>query len=208
MMDAERRANQRDKVSPSRIAKSSTSRREAMRSVGEARRRAALLLLLALPLQPGGVRRGPPGSEPGPPVEGAGVRIEEWRLDVDEDGIPLAEVSSAARSSPCRGPTTHTVARRQADRFSPRLVIDRSIDALQPEKDESGEPQIVTRSLCRKDANAFVRAVKRYGLESRIDEVRPCHTCDHTAPSPLRPSAGVFVALTSRCHVQLHVASL
>ncbi|GFH24314.1 uncharacterized protein HaLaN_22084, partial [Haematococcus lacustris] len=32
-------------------------------------------------------RRG--GSEPGPPVEGAALRIEEWSLDVDQEGLPL-----------------------------------------------------------------------------------------------------------------------
>jgi hypothetical protein len=30
-----------------------------------------------------------PGSEPGPPVEGALLRIDEWLMDVDERGVPL-----------------------------------------------------------------------------------------------------------------------
>lgn len=29
------------------------------------------------------------GGEPGPPVDGAALRIDEWILDVDEQGLPL-----------------------------------------------------------------------------------------------------------------------
>lgn len=28
------------------------------------------------------------GAEPGPPIEGAALRVDEWLLDVDEEGRP------------------------------------------------------------------------------------------------------------------------
>ncbi len=32
------------------------------------------------------------GAEPGPPVDGAALRVDEWLLDVDENGVPLVKV--------------------------------------------------------------------------------------------------------------------
>ncbi|KAG1670416.1 hypothetical protein FOA52_010151 [Chlamydomonas sp. UWO 241] len=67
------------------------------------------------------------GGEPGPPVDGALLRVDEWLLDVDEAG--------------------HAKAPPDADT----------------------DP--ACRSLSRRDANAFVRAVRRYGLPSRLAEI-------------------------------------
>ncbi|GIL73203.1 hypothetical protein Vretifemale_3383 [Volvox reticuliferus] len=66
------------------------------------------------------------GSEPGPPVDGAALRVDEWIVEVDEEGIPLM-------------------------------------------KEDSGEPE--PRSLSRRDAAAFVRAVRRYGRQERLADV-------------------------------------
>ena len=42
-----------------------------------------------------------PGSEPGPPVDGALLRIDEWILDVNEDGTPLLQVNGGREWRDC-----------------------------------------------------------------------------------------------------------
>ena len=32
------------------------------------------------------------GGEPGPPVDGAALRVDEWIVEVDDEGIPLIKV--------------------------------------------------------------------------------------------------------------------
>jgi hypothetical protein len=41
------------------------------------------------------------GAEPGPPVEGAAMRLDGWSLHVDEDGIPLPPVSITCSMMGC-----------------------------------------------------------------------------------------------------------
>eukprot|EP00879_Flechtneria_rotunda_P012304 GHRR01012851.1.p1 GENE.GHRR01012851.1~~GHRR01012851.1.p1 ORF type:complete len:597 (+),score=210.52 GHRR01012851.1:462-2252(+) len=67
-------------------------------------------------------------SEPGPPVDGALLRVDQWLPDVCEEhpGAPLQAASSSAPA---------------------------------------------TRPLSRRDAAAFVRAVRRYGLQSRLPSI-------------------------------------
>lgn len=44
-------------------------------------------------------RHGGVSSEPGPPVEGAVLRVDEWLLDVDESGRPAAKVRLGLKGS-------------------------------------------------------------------------------------------------------------
>lgn len=69
-----------------------------------------------------------PKAEPGPPIEGAMLRIDRWPQAVDEEGRLIAG---------------------EAD---PR-------------------PNGFPRTLSRRDATAFVRAVKRHGLASKLDVI-------------------------------------
>eukprot|EP00198_Chlamydomonas_reinhardtii_P013917 XP_001703254.1 chromodomain-helicase-DNA-binding protein [Chlamydomonas reinhardtii] len=68
----------------------------------------------------------PKEEEPGPPVDGAALRVDEWIVEVDDEGIPLI-------------------------------------------KEDGSEPD--ARSLSRRDAAAFVRAVRRYGRPERLADV-------------------------------------
>ncbi|KAJ9527500.1 hypothetical protein QJQ45_025767 [Haematococcus lacustris] len=89
-------------------------------------------------------RRG--GSEPGPPVEGAALRIEEWSLDVDQEGLPLLRDLSPNPGAAAGGEGSgHDAA--------------------------NGRPPANLRSLSRREAQAFVRGVRRFGRASRIDDV-------------------------------------
>jgi chromodomain-helicase-DNA-binding protein 1 len=67
-----------------------------------------------------------PKAEPGPPIEGAMLRIDRWPQAVDEEG---------------------------------RLIAGES----------DPRPNGFPRTLSRRDATAFVRAVKRHGLASKLD---------------------------------------
>ncbi|KAL6759847.1 SNF2 family N-terminal domain-containing protein [Haematococcus lacustris] len=88
-------------------------------------------------------RRG--GSEPGPPVEGAALRIEEWSLDVDQEGLPLLRDPSPNPGAAGGEGSGHDAA--------------------------NGRPPASLRSLSRREAQAFVRGVRRFGRASRIDDV-------------------------------------
>ncbi|GAX85223.1 hypothetical protein CEUSTIGMA_g12643.t1 [Chlamydomonas eustigma] len=70
-----------------------------------------------------------PGSEPGPPVEGALLRIDEWLLDVDEHGVPLKVPSNEDEDDI----NLRTLSRRDANAFSRaarRLGLSSRVDEI------------------------------------------------------------------------------
>ena len=87
------------------------------------------------------VRKNVSGAEPGPPVDGAAVRVDEWLLDVDANGRPVVK-----NEEPPVTPTDDGAAAAEAGATN-------------------------VRTISRRDANAFVRGVRRWGLVSRLDKI-------------------------------------
>jgi chromodomain-helicase-DNA-binding protein 1 len=87
----------------------------------------------------GAVKKNVSGAEPGPPVDGAALRVDEWLLDVDVNGRPVVKTEEAPIT-----PTEDGAA-------------------------EAGSTNV--RTISRRDANAFVRGVRRWGLVGRLDKI-------------------------------------
>ncbi|KIY92937.1 chromodomain-helicase-DNA-binding protein 1 [Monoraphidium neglectum] len=85
------------------------------------------------------------GAEPGPAIEGAALRVDEWLLDVDEEGRPQQEGTPA----PGGGKRASGSPRGGSPDPAPANV----------------------RTISRRDAAAFVRAVRRYGLPQRLPAI-------------------------------------
>ena len=108
------------------------------------------------------------GSEPpGPPVEGALLRIDEWILDVDEQGLPLRVrvgeqrmvLLSCISINECFHMHTHPLHCTRVPCSSFIAVPPSPFNTIQA-YDEADPSDVNVRTISRRDANAFARAAR------------------------------------------------
>lgn len=150
-------------------------------------------------------------AEPGPPVEGASLRVDSWPQECDATGALLGPVSERRLVLCCgccraRGPW-----RALPPRWRPPPAACQHA-CSHPLQEHGPRPSDFPLSLTRKDAAAFVKAAKQRGVIAKLDDIcKGAHLCLHAPLLPCKRACAVSVpraaATAARAALPSHPAA-